>query len=54
MSQERRVERYKILYLRKMILGKVPNLGISVNYESRNGPISGLNRSKTKAQTIFK
>ena len=28
-----------------MILGKVPNLGISMKNESRNGPILGLNRS---------
>ena len=28
-----------------MILGKVPNMGISMNHESRNGPILGLNRS---------
>ena len=45
MSQERRVERYKILYLKKMLLGKVPNLGITVNYESRNGPILELKRT---------
>ena len=45
MSQERRVERYKILYLRKIMIGKVLDLGVSICANSRNGPILGLNRS---------
>ena len=45
MSQERRVERYKILYIRKMLMGKVPNLGIKVCTDSRYGPIVGLKRN---------
>ena len=46
MSQERRVERYKMLYLRKMLIGKVPDLRVRVCKESRSGPILELNRSQ--------
>ena len=35
-----------------MILGKVPNLGIFINNESRNGPILGLNRSNKGSNHI--
>ena len=43
-SQERRVERYKILYMRKMICGMVPNLGCVVKEDSRQGKCLDLNR----------
>ena len=43
-SQERRVERFKVLYIRKMICGIVPNLGVMV-VDSRWGPIVEVSRS---------
>lgn len=45
MSQERRVERYEILYLRKMLIGKVPDLGVKIGNNSRYGPTIVLKRS---------
>ena len=52
LSQERRVERYKILYLRMMILGKVPNIGLILRNDTRNGPVIGLARSNKGSKHV--
>ena len=39
MLQERHVERYKILYLRKILIRRVLDLGVRAIEESRMGPI---------------
>lgn len=51
-SQERRVERYKILYMRKMICGVVPNVGCSIKEDSRYGPILDLMRGNKGADSV--
>ena len=47
-SQERRTERYKILYVWKIIEGKVPNFGISVYESQRHGRMCRLPKINTK------
>ena len=41
-----------MLYLRKMLLSKVPDLGITLCNETRNGPILGMNSSNKGSDHI--
>ena len=41
-SQERRTERYKILYIQKIILGMVLNIGLNIDFTSRQGKVLKL------------
>ena len=52
-SQQRRSERYRILYIRKMILGKVPSLGISVENGTRYGNVVNIVRNKCSNERIM-
>ena len=53
-SQQRRSERYRILYMRKMILGLVPNIGISIEKGTRFGDIINIGRKKCVSEKIMR
>ena len=54
-SQERRLERYRIIYTWKALEGLIPNCGISHHYSARRGrianiqPVSNSCSSRTKS-----
>ena len=55
LSQERRMQRYKIIYTWKILEGKVPNCGITSHENARKGRlciIPALKRSNQKIQTL--
>ena len=49
-SIERHIERYRILYIRKIIMGLVPNCGLIWTYEN----INGLKFKTNKVKKYFK
>ena len=53
-SQQRRSERYCILYIKKMILGKVPSLGIQVDIGTRYGNTVMIMRNKCNNEKIMR
>ena len=53
-SQQRRSEQYLILYIRKMIIGKVPSLGIKVDVGTRYGNTVNIIRNKCSNEMIMK
>ena len=55
LSQERRMQRYKIIYIWKILEGKVPNCGINKIENERKGRlcfIPALKKSNTKIKTL--
>ena len=48
-SQERRMERYRVIYTWKIIEGLVPNCGINYHMNARNGRICDVPNIKTSA-----
>ena len=55
LSQERRMERYKIIYIWKILEGRVPNCGIDQMENLRLGRlcrIQPINRCKSRIQTL--
>ena len=53
-SQERRIERYRILYVWKTIEGRVPNCGIKTKSTDRHGSLCEVPKLKNNAKTRIK
>ena len=53
-SQQRRRERYMIIYIWKILEGHVPNFGISINYHIRRGRLCVIPTVKQSAPASIK
>ena len=51
-SQERRMERYKIIYIWKILEGRVPNCGITAAHNDRKGRLCTIPTLKKCNQSI--
>ena len=54
LSQQRRLERYRIIYVWKILEGLVPNCGVETNYHERLGRMCQIPELKKKAPASIK